>query len=435
MYGRHGRRGMVVLFRNRVGFLHAFSVALLFFFSGVSGASELLIGCHYNNAYEAPQLAQSRSSCQYKVDTQGGYCFETTINHNGGGSSTCVRYNSEPFECPDSPGTKKSFITNTVGGGVCSGGCLYEAAGNGSVCYRGEGTETRCFGDYIATPNTCSGGDTGSNDPFEDSLDEDNCFVTVTGQKYCDSPSDDGCQNYTVINDKKYCQVPPENPPPPDSDGDGLPDESDPNPSDSDTDGDGVPDGVDPNPTDPDSDGDGIGDGEDTDADGDGIPDSEQQPEEPSQADGSYGQGVCTDTRKNPPDCNASMDAVLCGIFIESWHNGCSQRLRDEAFESKLFGDDDYLQSGNVSDENDASNQVAEESTSFSLITDQVEDDMFNFSASCPSDSSFTISAPMVGGTYHLSYAPICDFASRIRPFVIAFGYVISGLIIIRRLK
>lgn len=57
--------------------------------------------------------------------------------------------------------------------------------------------------------------------------------------------------------------------PPPDNDGDGIPDDQDP-----DDDNDGIPDGVDPDPKSPDTDGDGIPNPNDPDDDGDGIPDN-----------------------------------------------------------------------------------------------------------------------------------------------------------------
>lgn len=410
----------------------AFSlVVFLLLFSSFASAAVSFRGCARTADYFAQELANLRAGCQQQVDSVGGHCYEEP----SGDTHICVYHDTEPFQCPDAPGTVRSFFSDTAGGSMCSGGCLYDAAGNGSVCHRGEGTQTRCYGDYIATSNTCSGGDTGSSNPFADAEDADGCFVTVTGQKYCASKPDDGCQNYAEIDGKKYCQAPTDNTAPPDSDGDGLPDDQDPNPSNSDTDGDGVADGQDPNPTNPDTDGDGLADGEDPDANGDGVADVDQQPEEPPQAGGSYGGGVCTETTRNPPNCAASMDAVLCGIFIESWNNGCGEKLRDEAFDSKLFGDADYLLNDSVGDDTNGLNDVSEESTSFSLITDQVEADMFSFAAACPPDSVFTITAPMFGGSYNLTYAPICDFASLIRPFVLAFGYIISGLIIIRRLK
>lgn len=358
-----------------------------------------------------------------------------------------------PPECNTPIGTTKGFSTPTKTSTVCSDNCRFNKA-SGSICTFTDSGTSSCWAEYTSDGYYCAGED-GPTSNFDDQLDDDNCYsATANGQKYCESPDDSPCPNYTYVNGKKYCNFPSEAGPAPDSDGDGSPDAEDPNPTNPDTDGDGTPDGQDGAPTNPDFDGDGIPDGEDPDddndgvpdfvdyngnnpdSDGDGIPDGQdtdangngvQDEKEEKDPTSSYEGGTCTAEQRQEPNCESD-DPVECGILLNTWH----QRCDDELFREELSGTDDYnAQGDSLLNGESQENQVSTSEIGFDSFLDGLDDSGTGFggSNSCPADIQISVD-PF--GSIAIPFTFICDFASKIRPLVIALGWLAAGFIAFR---
>ncbi|MEP5229862.1 MAG: virulence factor TspB C-terminal domain-related protein [Alloalcanivorax sp.] len=198
-----------------------------------------------------------------------------------------------------------------------------------------------------------------------------------------------------------------------DGDGDGTPDEDDLDPSDpligGDTDGDGTADHEDPDPNDP-----AVGGSTDPGGFGDG-------------SGGEFGSGMCTPNTRSEPTCKPHMDVINCGIFLEQWNTRCDSKL----FHAEIIGTDQY-RSGNDLDDAEGEGVPEASFNAGSVISGLSETTISWGGGSCPNDRSFEMPGAF-GGTFSLSYQPICDFAVMVRPVVIALGYMISALIILRK--
>ncbi|EKF74202.1 hypothetical protein A11A3_09390 [Alcanivorax hongdengensis A-11-3] len=195
-------------------------------------------------------------------------------------------------------------------------------------------------------------------------------------------------------------------------------------------------DGEDPDPNNADSDGDGIPDGQDTDADGNGVPDADESncdPSDPNCTDdaeqGTYGEGKCTKDEQTDPDCKSNMDAVQCGIFIEQFRQRCQSKLQHE----DIVGTDEYRDGPSVSDTDNDGNKIPGKEVSASGLIGNLKEDEVQFSnASCPADRTFSMPGA-IGGSFTISYELICDGATMIRPAIIALGYFLSAMILMRK--
>lgn len=434
---------------------------------------------------ESPSYASGLSACNargadaksYKCDSRqdhptntdsvsiyGHFCFSElypTIVSSGSG----YLCSDEIRECTIPEGTEKGLTTDVIASKVCDSNCEFYRTG-GSTCIFA-GNNTACWAEFRSNGEYCEFSEPQQDRPFHDYTDEDDCYRSTNGKKFCEVPPDSPCPNYTVIDGRKYCKESSEQPEPDDSDGDGVPDTDDPDPSNPDSDGDGAPDGDDPDPTNPDFDGDGIPDGEDPDRDGDGAPDSPgtggnggggsgmdpdpnnpdtdgdgipdgqdtdadgngvEDDQEPEDEEGNtVGKGTCDKEQVEEPDCS-SADPIQCAVLLNEWHHFCQEQL----FREELKGTEEYNQGGESLTDGDApENQIGSREVGFDSFLSGLDDSGSGFggSNSCPAD--IQVSVPPFG-SIAIPFTFICDFASRIRPLVIALGWIAAGFIAFR---
>ena len=372
-----------------------------------------------------------------------------------------------PPACKIPEGTEKGISTDVKASVVCDSNCEFVRQ-SGSTCLFA-GPNTSCWAKYRSNGEFCEFSEPQQDRPFHDFTDEDDCYRSTNGNKFCEVPPDSPCPNYTVIDGRKYCKESSEQPEPDDSDGDGIPDTDDPDPSNPDSDGDGAPDGDDPDPTNPDFDGDGIPDGDDPDRDGDGAPDSPgpgsgsgggggagldpdpnnpdtdgdgipdgqdtdadgngvEDDQEPEEEEGNtVGKGTCDKEQVDEPDCS-SADPIQCAVLLNEWHHFCQEQL----FREELKGTEEYNQGGESLTDGDApENQIGSREVGFDSFLSGLDDSGSGFggSNSCPAD--IQVSVPPFG-SIAIPFTFICDFASRIRPLVIALGWIAAGFIAFR---
>lgn len=252
---------------------------------------------------------------------------------------------------------------------------------------------------------------------WDDMTDDDDCYKGISGQNYCNSPPDSDCPNYVTVEGKKYCRTPGTEP---DSDGDGAPDSEDGDPNNPDSDGDGLADGIDPDPNNPDTDGDGIPDGQDNDADGNGVNDDHEN-------GSSYEDGTCEKDHVEEPECD-SEDAIQCGILLNTWR----QRCDDQLFREELEGTEEFNEQGeSLLDGNAEENQIGSTEIGFNSFLDGLDDSGSGFGGSnaCPADIDINIA---LIGTISIPFTFICDFATRIRPIIVALGWLAAAFIAFR---
>ncbi|MTT54256.1 hypothetical protein F1529_17405 [Alcanivorax sp. VBW004] len=423
------------------------------------------------------------NSCDNEQSSNPGQLYGV-VTDSSSGQYTCLRcwtgYGSfngtypygqcstEPLpepECEIPEGTKKRIGTDVKATVVCDSNCEF-VRNSGSTCVF-VGSTTSCWAEYRSNGDYCEFSEPQQDRPFHDYTDEDDCYRSTNGKKFCEVPPDSPCPNYTVIDGRKYCKESSEQPEPDDSDGDGIPDTDDPDPSNPDSDGDGAPDGDDPDPTNPDFDGDGIPDGDDPDRDGDGAPDSPgsgsgngggagldpdpnnpdtdgdgipdgqdtdadgngiEDDQEPEEEEGNtVGKGTCDKEQVEEPDCS-SADPIQCAVLLNEWHHFCQEQL----FREELKGTEEYNQGGDSLLDGDApENQIASNEVGFGSFLDGLDDSGSGFggSNSCPAD--IQVSVPPFG-SIAIPFTFICDFASKIRPLVIALGWLAAGFIAFR---
>lgn len=386
---------------------------------------------------------------------------------DGNGGYHCSSEEPEPPECSIPAGTEKRISTEVKASTVCDSNCKFIRTG-GSTCVF-SGSTTSCWAKYTSNGDFCEFSEPQQDRPFHDYTDEDDCYRSTNGNKFCEVAPDSPCPNYTVIDGRKYCKEGSEQPEPDDSDGDGIPDTDDPDPSNPDSDGDGAPDGDDPDPSNPDFDGDGIPDGDDPDRDGDGAPDSPgsgsgngggggagldpdpnnpdtdgdgipdgqdtdadgngvEDDQEPEEEEGNtVGKGTCDKEQVDEPDCS-SADPIQCAVLLNEWHHFCQEQL----FREELKGTEEYNQGGESLTDGDApENQIGSREVGFDSFLSGLDDSGSGFggSNSCPAD--IQVSVPPFG-SIAIPFTFICDFASRIRPLVIALGWIAAGFIAFR---
>lgn len=119
-----------------------------------------------------------------------------------------------------------------------------------------------------------------------------------------------------------------------------------------------------------------------------------------------------------PTDCDAP--ATCTGDNIN-----CSSLLLARSQFCAIFGDQDWLTSQNPTTDADFDRDLKDEATSIDLAT---EIDTAGFSTgACPAD----LVVPVLGSTVPVTFAPLCDLASIIRPLIIIssllMGYMIIG--------
>lgn len=363
-----------------------------------------------------------------------GVLFLVGINAPSSSHSNSVCfYDSSPPpepECSIPAGEERQLSTPIAAGQVCYSECVFNGARKRICAYLNDGTSS-CIATYTSTGTYCDDPDGGSARPFDDYKDENGCYVDTSAGKFCEAPPNDPCPNYTTIDGQKHCREPSD---PPDSDGDGvpdnqdsdgdgIPDQNDPNPSNPDSDGDGLFDGKDPDPNNPDTDGDGVSDGQDSDANGNGVPDRDEEPGDSN----TVGEGTCTTDTRQEPDCK-SANPVECAMLLNAWHHRCDE----EQFREELAGTEEYNEQGESLLNPDApENAIQGNEVSFSTFADGLDDSGAGFggSMSCPPDIPIDL-GPI--GSVAIPFTFICEWAAKIRPLVIALGWIAAGFIAFR---
>lgn len=367
--------------------------------------------------------------------SSGWYLYATDGSSPTSSDASKCWYSETPPpepECSIPSGTQTKLSAKTKLGSLCHSNCVHQLTGKSVCTFLADGTSS-CWGEYVSTGDFCDDDDGASARPFDDQTDENGCYrSTANGEKYCKQPPNGAdCPNYATIDGQKYCHHPadaadsdgdgvPDNQ---DSDGDGIPDQNDPNPSNPDSDGDGLPDGQDPDPNNPDTDGDGVSDGQDSDANGNGVPDRDEEPGDSN----TVGEGTCTTDTRQEPDCK-SANPVECAMLLNAWHHRCDE----EQFREELAGTEEYNEQGESLLNPDApENAIQGNEVSFSTFADGLDDSGAGFggSMSCPPDIPIDL-GPI--GSVAIPFTFICEWAAKIRPLVIALGWIAAGFIAFR---
>lgn len=364
-----------------------------------------------------------------------GWCEASHLHpvqqQNGGWA--CTDEPPPPPECPLSPGTTAWFDSNLAT--MCAQNCEWTTPPGGTlaICLGPDGADCRYTRKYTSQDQYCEN-PSGQPEPvpkstFEEYTDEDGCYYDTNGQKFCNVPPDSPCPNYVVIEGNTYCRG-------------AEPDDGEPDPlPDHDSDGDGIPDRHDDNPDNPDADGDGTPDGE-QDGDGNGIPDGdpggiaddgEGDGNEPG--DGYHDGGTCEPDERLEPECSENMDPIQCALAIELFHVRCDATTEHRDF----VGDEEYLEGPSITSSEDGDgdgqpdNGIPTSTLDAGTVISGLSEDTISFgNLACPADRTFSMPGAF-GGSFTLSWEPICDWAAMVRPIVIALGYLMSALIILRK--
>ncbi|MCH2552187.1 MAG: hypothetical protein MK001_08295 [Alcanivorax sp.] len=308
----------------------------------------------------------------------------------------------------------------------------------------------RYFYDATSTGVYCDESDGAEpSEPWDEYTDEDGCYQGFDG-RYCPGGGG-GCPNsVTAPNGQTYCRAPETDESCNEaggSTGDWYCGQDDPNyeePSDSDgnadSDGDGIPNADDPYPEDPDADGDGTQDGE-QDGDGNGIPDGDPGGIDDGEGDGNepgdgyHDGGTCEPGERVEPECSDNMDAIQCALAIELFHVRCDATTEHRDF----VGDEEYLEGPSITSSEDGDgdgqpdNAIPSATLDAGTVVAGLSEDTISFgNLACPADRTFSMPGAF-GGSFTLSWEPICDWAAMVRPIVIALGYLMSALIILRK--
>lgn len=319
----------------------------------------------------------------------GEQCFPTSIQPNGNACAAGSDENPPAPEVPDDipeapPVCQEIADTGTVcikPDAECDG---YVGTLNGAtICVPAGDDQPECNGPYCDDADPPGDADN-KQEPEESNEDEPDAefhywYEDDGGDRVDDVdffiPSADetgGCSPCPPAGDPDDPRD-PDGPPPPDTDGDGIPDATDddidgdgnPNGDDDDTDGDGIQNGDDddidgdgvPNGDDDDDDGDGQsgsggdGNGVDTDDNGDGTPDGVPEGDPDGECDPQTGQG-CGDGEASggarcdaPPVCTG--DPVTCMVAYQAWETRCAVTgLEERIFDTE--GMDDSTGTENV---------------------------------------------------------------------------------------
>ena len=356
-------------------------------------------------------------------------------------------------ECPIPAGQTEQIISSSpLGSSTCYQNCLMTARSSGGISMMELTTGQRIYwydatstGDYCEAPSGAQ-----SAPPFENYTDEDGCYMGFDG-RYCPSGGGSCPNSATAPDGGVYCRTPPDSEPCNEGggpSGDSYCVQDDPNyeePSDSDgnadSDGDGIPNKDDPAPEDPDADGDGTPDGE-QDGDGNGIPDGdpggieddgEGEGNEPG--DGYHDGGTCEPGERVEPECSDNMDAIQCALAIELFHVRCDATTEHRDF----VGDEEYLEGPSITSSEDGDgdgqpdNAIPSATLDAGTVVAGLSEDTISFgNLACPADRTFSMPGAFAG-SFTLSWEPICDWAAMVRPIVIALGYLMSALIILRK--
>lgn len=354
------------------------------------------------------------------------WCITGQVYHDTGTTYRCA---VPPTDCALPPGTTGYF--DDTSSTLCYQGCRWTRSQGGSlgVCLGPNGDDCNYATKYESFDEYCESPGGQPSRPFDEYTDEDGCYYDTNGQKFCSIPPDSPCPNYVVVDGKKYCRG-------------AQPDDGEPDPlPDHDSDGDGIPDRHDEHPDDPDADGDGTPDGE-QDGDGNGIPDGdpggiaddgEGDGNEPGE--GHHDGGTCEPDERAEPECSENMDPIQCALAIELFHVRCDARMDHQDF----VGDEEYLEGPSITSSEDGDgdgqpdNAIPTASLDASTVVSGLSEDTISFgNLACPADKTFSMPGAF-GGSFTLSWEPICDWAAMVRPIVIALGYLMSALIILRK--
>ena len=395
----------------------------------------------------AQQACEDRGATSYTYNcttegyiVTGDFCRNENYQYliHNGTRYMCSDEEPPPPECPIPEGQVRGLTTNYRISQVCFENCKFEKPQKTICIFLNDGT-SRCLSDYTSTGEYCDDEDGASSAPFDDYVDEDGCYNSTDGHRYCESPAEAQCPNYTTVNGKKYCRE-PEDDDSFDSDGDGLPDVEDPFPNNPDGDGDGLTDNNDPDPGNADTDGDGTPDGQDDDPDGDGEPGyNDGGTGEDGEQDGTGStEGTCEPgSTIEEPKCTSDLDGVQCLIYLNNWRHRCEakqefqQLYGTEAEREPLVAEGaEFLDPENPANQLPGSGEGGaggpnDTTVNFSDAVDMLDDSGF-LPASCPSDISYSV----FGESFKFTYQPICQMLAMVNPVIVALGWLAAALII-----
>ena len=343
---------------------------------------------------------------------------------NGNYYATC---SDEPpaSECPENQihveygcdgglvvGTEGTYplCSNSIPDTLCRDECVYDRPQfviGGSHQYPGTNYQTSGRWFYISNGDACGQDTVIDGDPIEQDGDgdgvpdqDDNC-PDEPNPHQIDSDQDgvgDACQ-------------------PGDGEGDGTGDgEGDGSGDDGSDEGDGNGEGTDPGDGTGDN-GDGTGDDEDDGVTGGNGGGGDEDPES------SVSGGECSSEGVTTPSCT-HLDAVQCALFLETWGARCDEKLRHEEF----IGTEEYREGESLLDgDGDGGNAIAQQSIDFGMFLSGLDDSGSGFGGArvCPPDKVISLGF----GTIRLPFTFICEWAERIRPLIIALGWLAAAYI------
>lgn len=348
------------------------------------------------------------------------YCFGDPVNE------------PEP-ECSIPSGTGEDLVSQSpLGSSTCYQNCRMTTRTSGSVpwievngsrTYFYTGTST---GDYCDSTSGAA-----PAQPWESYTDENGCYLGFDG-RYCPGGGGDCPNSVTAPNGERFCRMPPDQEDCNEaggSSGDAYCGQDDPNYQEP-VSGDGGDDECDPETEDCSGDGGDDSGGEPGDGGGDGgSGDGDGDDDASAPGDGELVGGECTQETRKGPDCSDNMNATECAFGLQLWQARCDQKLAHE----DIVGTDEYRDGDSLLSESDA-NQVGNTEVDFSEALSDLDDSGSGFggAASCPADRTINLAG---FGTIKIPMTFICQWAEKIRPLIIALGWLSAGLIVLSSMR
>jgi hypothetical protein len=378
------------------------------------------------------------SSCVPENSGEPLWGTSLASNTSSGYGDKCYYWHPPaPPECPKSNGDIEYISVNNMSGAGCYEHCMFtgwsdsswiygngvgqgNAVTNGEYCSEDDGQgvpESACNEQGGPNGNQyCDGSDPNYQEPDPSGEDPCNEEGGPNGNNFCgnenanyeepegDDSSDETCNENGGSSGTNYCD-------------EGHPDY--------DGDGDGEPDGPGTGEGDDGGEGEGSGDGG-----GGGEGTGEEGEEE--EADGpisQHGAGSCTPESRTAPTCTHNPDPVQCGIFLTQWNARCD-RIQQHA---EIIGTEEFREGDSLTDSSNPANTLKTKEVSFSGFLDGLDDSGAGFGGAmtCPPDKQINLGFGSI--TLPLTY--ICQWAEKIRPLIVALGWLAAGLIALKAMS
>ena len=338
-------------------------------------------------------------------------------------------------ECDIPVGSSDDIVSSSpLGSSTCYQNCQMTTRTSGSVPWIEVNGSRMYFYTATSTGDYCdSSSGAAPAQPWDNYTDDDGCYMGFDG-RYCSAGGGDCPNSVTAPNGERFCRMPPDQDDCNEaggSSGDAYcgqddPDYEEPVPGDGD---DGGDDQCDPQTEDcsPDGGDDGGDDGGGAPGDPGGDGDGDDHTNAPG--DGELVGGECTQDTRRGPDCSDNMNATECAFGLQLWQARCDQKLAHE----DIVGTDEYREGDSLLSESDA-NQVGTSEVDFSEALSDLDDSGAGFggAASCPADRTINLAG---FGTVKIPMTFICQWAEKIRPLIIALGWLSAGLIVLSSMR